>query len=191
MISRCKPVKAAQVPEDRYAVEQVARNVRTRFQVGFARLTMRMLPDLDEVAYEASPEGLRILGATELALEIPAERVRRIHGDDVVLEPPRVRLAWRGRVREPVMELRASVLEAHVPRVVEDLLERGAIVEGTMVAPGRCTVRAYGRQRNLLGYPEALQHLTGGAGELAMWLSHYADCDMPINTGYRRPRDRP
>ena len=103
---------------------------------------MRMLPDLDDVAYEASDEGLRILGATELALEIPGAHVRAIHGDDIVLEPPRVRLAYYGRVREPVMEVRASVLEAHAPRVVEDLLERGATVEGTVVADGRCTVRA-------------------------------------------------
>jgi predicted membrane GTPase involved in stress response len=161
--------------EDSYPVEQIARHVRTRFQIGFARLTTRMLPDLDDVAYEASGEGLRILGASELALKTPGEIVRQIHGDDVVLEAPRVRLAYRGRACEPVMGMRASVSEAHAPRVVQDLLDRGASIEEIAFAHGRCTVRALGRLRLLLGFPDALMHLSDDTSDLVMWLSHYTD----------------
>ena len=93
MISRCNAVEAAQVHADRYPVEQVARHVRTRFQTGFSRLTMRMLPDLDDVAYEASDEGLRILGATELALEIPGADAASCQ--DHVSEPGRIALDVR------------------------------------------------------------------------------------------------
>jgi hypothetical protein len=185
--------------EDSYPVEQIARHVRTRFQIGFARLTMQMLPDLDDVAYEASGEGLRILGASEPALRIPGEIVRQIHGDDVVLEPPRVRLAYHGRVREPVMGMRASMSEAHAPRVVRDLLDRGASIEEIALAHGRCTVRALGRLRLLLGYPDALMHLSDQTSELVMWLSHYTTAHMdndlvldssPARNGYRRKHTR-
>ena len=164
--------------EDSYPIEQIVRNPRTGFQIGFARLTMRMLPDLDDVAYEASGEGLRMLGASELALKVPGELVRQMHGDDVVLEAPRVRLAYRGRVCEPVMGVRASVGEAHASRVVQDLLERGASIEEIATAHGRCTVRALGRLRLLLGYPDALMHLSDETSELVMRLSHYTNARL-------------
>jgi len=178
-----------------YPIEQIARNVRTRFQIGFARLTMQMLPDLDDVAYEASGEGLRMLGASELALKIPGEIVRQMHGDDVVLEAPRVRLAYRGRVCEPLMGVRATMSEAHAPRVVQDLLDRGVRIEEIAYAHGRCTVRALGRLRLLLGYPGALMHLSDETSELVMWLSHYTNAHMDndlvldsssARNGYRR-----
>ena len=169
---------------DDYPIEQVVRHARSRFQIGFARLTMHMLPDLDDVAYEPSFEGLRILGASELALETPGDIVRQIHAGEVEFEAPRVRLAYHGQVYEPVMGVRASIGEADVAPVVEDLLERGAKLEEIDRRHGRATVRATGRLRVLLGYPRALAHFSDDGTDLAMWLSHYA----PANEEQRARR---
>jgi hypothetical protein len=57
---------------DEYPIEQVARSERSRFQIGFARLTMHMLPDLKDAAYETSSEGLRILGTMSSHSNSPA-----------------------------------------------------------------------------------------------------------------------
>jgi hypothetical protein len=163
------------VTYDEFPIEQMARSVRSRFQRGFARLTIHMLPDLDDVAYEASIEGLRILGTSEPALRMPVEIVRQIHGDDVAVEPPRVRLSYRGRVCEPVMGVRVTLGDAHAQRVVDDLLARGAAVEEVDARHGRATVRATGRLRTLLGYPEALACLAGDGCDLVMWLRDYTE----------------
>ena len=171
---------------DEFPIEQVARSVRSRFQRGFARLTMHMLPNLDDVAYEASIEGLRILGTSEPALCVPAEIVRQIHGDDVAFEAPRVRLAYRGRVCEPVMGVRVTLDDEHVQRVVDDLLARGAAIEEIDARHGRATVRATGRLRTLLGYPEALALLAGDGCDLVMWLCDYTEArDEVLRSGAR------
>ena len=160
---------------DEFPIEQVARSVRSRFQRGFARLTMHMLPNLDDVAYEASIEGLRILATSESALRVPIEVVRQVHGNDVVIEPPRVRLAYRDVPCEPVMALRVSVDDRHVQAVVDDLAAREAKVAEIHRRHGRATVRATGRLRTLIGYPDAVACLTGGAADLVMWLVGYVD----------------
>jgi predicted membrane GTPase involved in stress response len=162
---------------DDYPVEQVARSRRARFQLGFARLTMHLLPSIDGVAYEPSSEGLRILATDETALGVPGEIVRQIHDDDVELDAPRVRLTMRGRPCEPVMNVRLTVPEERAAAVVADLAGRDARIDEIDCVHGRATVRAVGPLRNLLGYPEALVHLGGRPEELAMWLSHYTPVD--------------
>ena len=75
-----------------YPIEQVARSARSRFQMGFARMTMHLLPEFEDIVLEPSAQGLKILGANELALATPGEAIRQIHQDDVELQEPRVRL---------------------------------------------------------------------------------------------------
>jgi predicted membrane GTPase involved in stress response len=182
------------VTYDEFPIEQVARSVRSRFQRGFARLTMHMLPDFDDAAYEPSIEGLRILGTSEIALRVPVEIVRQIHGGDVAVEPPRVRLSYHGRVCEPVMGLRITLDGERVQRVVDDLLARGAALDEVDRRHGRTTLRATGRLRTLLGYPEALACLAGDACDLVMWLCHYTEArNEALQSGarvnrLRRPR---
>ena len=50
-----------------YPIEQFARSARTQFQLGFARMTMKLMPDFDDVVLEPSAQGLKILGASEMA----------------------------------------------------------------------------------------------------------------------------
>jgi hypothetical protein len=80
------------------------------------------------------------------------------------------------------MRLRANVKDVHAPPVVEDLLERGAAIEDSEQAYGRCVVRATGRLRTLLGYPHALALLSDKSADVVMWLSHYIDASSNDTT---------
>jgi hypothetical protein len=73
-----------------YAMQQLARSRSTRFQVGFARMTMYLLPQVKDVDLEPCEEGLRILAGSETALASAQELIRQIHGEDVEFGEPNV-----------------------------------------------------------------------------------------------------
>ena len=112
-----------------YPIEQLARSARTRFQMGFARMTMNLMPTFEDVVLEPSVQGLKILGASEMALASPGEVIRQIHSNEVELREPRVRLLYGMKVREPVMWVRASTGHKYAEAVVQDLVTRGAAIE--------------------------------------------------------------
>ena len=156
-----------------YPIEQLARSSRTRFQLGFARMTIPLLPRLDDVAFEPSSQGLKILAASELALAMPGEIIRQLHADQVEMGAPRVRLLYGDTVREPIMWVRVSVREADAEAVVQDLVKRGAAIEEVDWRHPRTVIRALASLRNLLGYPDVLAALVPDDPELRMWPSHY------------------
>jgi predicted membrane GTPase involved in stress response len=174
---------------DDYPIEQVARSTRSAFQIGFARLTMHLMPRFDDVAFEPTASGLRILAASELALAIPAEIVRQIHEDDVELGAPRARLLYGEVVREPVMNVRASVSRSQGTAIAAALVERGARIDELEHAHARSVVRAHAPLRRLIGYPRLFATLTDGTADLRMWLSHYAEVrgDSPGAEGRTAP----
>jgi len=157
-----------------YPIEQIARSVTTRFQMGFARMTMHLMPEIEDVCLEPSNRGLKILGADETALAKPGEIIRQIYADSVAFDRPRVRLVRDSAVCEPVMWVRAAVPNAHTESAVQDLVARDASIEEVDWLRHSPVVRARAPLRKLLGYPAALARLTGGTAELRMWLSHYA-----------------
>jgi predicted membrane GTPase involved in stress response len=156
-----------------YPIAQLARSTRTRFQIGFARMTMHLFPELQEAALEASADGLKILAANEMALAHPREVIRQIHGDDVAFGEPEVQLLYAEQVHEPIMWVRAAVDRDRMEDAVQALVGRGAAIEELdWVAPVP-VVRARGPLRRLIGYPQLLSALTQGSADLQMWLSHY------------------
>ena len=112
-----------------YPIEQLARSSTTRFQMGFARLTMHLMPQLEDVALEPSTQGLKILAANEMALQAPCEIICQIHVRDVELRRPRVRLRYDTAVREPIMWVRAAVDARCAEQVLQDLIARNAEIE--------------------------------------------------------------
>jgi hypothetical protein len=156
-----------------YPLEQLARSARTRFQLGFARLTMKLLPRFDEVAFEPSMLGLRIFAETEMALALPGEVIRQMHADEVEISTPIVRVLGGDESREPIMWVRVSVNHADAEPVVQDLLAREARIEEVDWGLPRTVIRARAPLRRLLGYPQALPDLSDPTADLLMWLSHY------------------
>jgi predicted membrane GTPase involved in stress response len=156
-----------------FPIEQLATSSKTRFQHGFARMTMHLMPAIEDVALEVTSEGLKILGASEIALAAPGDVIRQIHADEVQIGEPAVRLLYEGVVREPVMWVRAAVAYNNAEAVVQELIGRGATIEEVDWLPAQPVVRARAPLRLLLGYPQTLDTLSGGKAGLQMWLSHY------------------
>ena len=156
-----------------YPLEQLARSRSTRFQLGFARMTVHLLPDLKEAAVEPCEHGLVILAASEIPLARAGEVIRRIHADDVHMDEPKPRLLYGDSVEEPIMWVRVVVPGEVAERVVRDLIMRDAEIVDVDWMAATPTVRAKAPLRELLGYPAALAEVCGTAA-LRMWLSHYA-----------------
>jgi predicted membrane GTPase involved in stress response len=156
-----------------FPIEQLAKSAKTRFQMGFARMTVHLMPEIDDVLLEPSEAGLRILAASEVALTAPCEVIRRMHADEVRLEKPTVRLLYDGGVREPVMWVRAAVPYNSAEAVIQELVGRGACIESVDWLAAPPVIRARAPLRLLLGYPQTLAALTDGRAELRMSLSHY------------------
>lgn len=158
-----------------YPIEQLARSVQTRFQAGFARTTMQLMPLFEDATLEATARGLKILGANEMALTAPSQIIRRISPHEVLLEEPQVRRHYyAGELREPIMCVRASVDSEHTEVVIQDLVARGSTIDSVDWLRSPAVIRAQAPLRNLLGYPHVLAELTKVTGNLKMWLSHYA-----------------
>lgn len=158
-----------------YPVQQLARSRTHAFQLAFAHEAIARLGEpTDEVLYEPSYKGLRVLGLTETSLAWPAGAIARWYGGGVVIEPPRVRYQLGQVVQEPVMSLIVRVPRRFAVAVRKDLLRRGAEVVTIDFNPREATVRAQAAQAELLGYAAWLEAKTGGEGEVCMWLSHYA-----------------
>jgi hypothetical protein len=157
-----------------YPIEQLAQSARTRFQMGFARMTMHLMPKFDDILLEPSEQGLMIFGTSEMALLSPGEVIRQIHVDEVKLEEPRVRLLHGTDVREPVMWVHACVGHRYAEAVVQELITRDAAIESVDWVLSKPSILAKAPLRCLLGYPQTLVKLSQDTADLKMWLSHYA-----------------
>ena len=157
-----------------YPIEQLARSTGTRFQMGFARMTMHLLPEFKEAALEPSERGLKILATNEAALALPGEVIRQIHAEEVEIEEPQVRLLYGDVVQEPIMWVRAGTGGNYTEAVIQDFVTRGAEIEEVDWVAPLPVVRARAALRQLLGYAQTLAALSRNTAELRMWLSHYA-----------------
>jgi predicted membrane GTPase involved in stress response len=157
-----------------YPIEQLARSARTSFQIGFARAALYLMPEMEDILLDATPEGLKILGRHESALAKPGEIISQIYREEVELKEPRVRFFHYGAVHEPVMWVRLSLDYRYSEDAVLDLVRRDAEMEEVDWLRGQPVIRARASLRRLLGYPQALATLSNNTADLRMWLSHYA-----------------
>lgn len=157
-----------------YPLEQLARSTNSRFQIGFARMTLHLLPEFKEVVLEPSEKGLKILASNEEALAPPRDVIRQIHHEDVEIGEPQVRLLYGEVVQEPIMWVRAHSECTFTEAVIHELITRGAQIEQVDWLAALPVVRARAPLRQLLGYSQTLAALSQTNAELRMWLSHYA-----------------
>lgn len=162
-----------------YPVQQLVRSRAHAFQLAFAHEAITRLGEpAEELLYEPSYKGLRILGLDEPALVRPSAAVREWYGSNVAIGPPRVRYQLGEVVREPVMSLVIRAPRQYAIAVKKDLLRRGAEAVNLEMHPAGFIARAQATQAELLGYPAWLAELSGGRAELHLWLSHYAPVDQ-------------
>ena len=158
-----------------YPIEQVATSTQTRYQNGFARMATYLLPRLEDIVYEPSSLGLKILAGDECALATPAEILQQVYGEDVRLTSPRVRLLRDvAGIKEPVMNVRVQVRLSDVHAVVDDLARRDAVTQEVDYQSSSAVIRAQATLRKLLRYQQAVAAMTDNTAEVWLWLSHYS-----------------
>lgn len=158
-----------------YPVQQLMRSRTHAFQLAFAHEAMALLGEpADDLVYEPSYRGLRVLGLNEASLDGPAAAVRARYGPEVAIEAPRVRYQFGPVVEEPVLSVVVRGPRRFALRVRSDLLRRGAETVTVTFDPTEFVARAQVTQAELLGYPAWLDRLADGRAKLLAWLSHYA-----------------
>ncbi|MGE5524272.1 MAG: hypothetical protein ACM3SS_11185 [Rhodospirillaceae bacterium] len=168
----------------RYPIERIATTPHTRFQTGFARMAMYLMPELSDVVYEATILGLRILGSDESALVKPSNILQQIYGNEITLTKPRVRMLRDAQgVKEPIMNVRISAPPSTEDGILVDLYRRSAVIQERDRQPAAVVVRAQAPLRAILGYHATLSALTEGRAELWTWLSHYERLPDPPDGG--------
>lgn len=166
-----------------FPIERRCSHLADRFQLGFARKAMQLLPQGEETAFAPGPQGLVILAETEMALERPVKILSEVFGDQVRIGPPTIRYRRSANsaasTEEPHMGLRVLCAPACYEAVRRDLQLRKAVILDAEVNRQFGIVRARAPLAALIGYPDKLAELTAGHGQLVMWLSHYETLEEP------------
>lgn len=119
--------------------------------------------------------GGSIYASNECALAEAQALVQDVHGTQVVCRPPEIHRyqAEDGNVVEPLMFVRLKAPVEYLARISEDLARRDVTIEEQDVQHHDVVVRAQGWLQDLMGYPQALEELTGGSATLWTWLLRY------------------
>jgi predicted membrane GTPase involved in stress response len=164
----------------RYPLEQIAASRQSRFQRGFARMAIYLLPSLEDVVYEPTTQGLRILAGDECALATPVDILRQIYGEELRVSGPRVRMVRDASgLKEPVMNVRVSVPASFAEATLEDAARRDVAVHEVDYQADRVVVRGQAPLRQLLGYQQTLAGVSSNTAEAWIWLSHYQRVPHP------------
>jgi hypothetical protein len=166
-----------------YPIEQCCSHRGQRLQLDFARKAMPLLPRESSTAFEIEARGLVIKAETEVALERPVRRLTEAYGDMVRIDPPVVRYRYGERTEQPIMGLRVLCAPEFYEAIREDLrLRRAAIIDAELNRRFGI-LRASAPLVALIGYPDRFAVMTGGRGQLVMWLSHYEELEDPPPAG--------
>ncbi|WP_116811062.1 hypothetical protein [Steroidobacter cummioxidans] len=144
---------------------------------------MLLLPKDSSASYSANGRGLVIAAETEMALERPVRRLTDVYGDMLRIGPPTIRYRQGERLEQPIMGLRVLCSPGCYEEIREDLRLRRAAIMDAEVNRRFGIVRASAPLAVLLGYPDRFASMTGGHGQLVMWLSHYEQLDDPPPAG--------
>lgn len=163
-----------------FPIEQMVQLASSAFQIGFARQAMRMLSASHVLDYEATHEGLFMRAQNEETLVKPVELLRDLYGEDLVLQPLRIRYMSLGnRPYEPIMLLRVRVPPAYLEVVRGDLVRREALLLEEHVRSSIGVLRAEAPLRTLLGYGADLAALTDRMALYWIWLDRYVPMKTP------------
>ncbi len=166
-----------------FPIEQSCSHRSERFQLDFAQKAMLLLPKDSSASYSANGRGLVIAAETEMALERPVRRLTDVYGDMLRIGPPTIRYRQGERLEQPIMGLRVLCSPGCYEEIREDLRLRRAAIMDAEVNRRFGIVRASAPLAVLLGYPDRFASMTGGHGQLVMWLSHYEQLDDPPPAG--------
>jgi hypothetical protein len=169
--------RAASYPE--YPIEQVCTHAQEPFQLAFARTAKELLGARHDLELTPSHRGLTIAAETEIAIEAALASLRESYGAHLQVGPPTIRYHNGVTLEQPWMGFSVQCPMDRFAVVRLDLESRGADIFPPSVQMSRAVIDGRAPLTSLIGYGGKLARLTGGAGQLAMWLSHYAPVEPP------------
>jgi hypothetical protein len=160
-------------------IEQLVRRTDTKFQFGFAAEACARIPSTEEFVLHSSRTGLHVLARNEESLAPPVEVLRELYGSRLEVDRPRVRLLHGVQVKQPIMHIRISLEARFLDAVSRAMLGRGAIATEEYARGRHCVLRYEAPLADLLGLPDELARITGGAAKHWIALSHYGLVTRP------------
>lgn len=157
-----------------YPLERICSHLSEPFQLVFARNAKQLFCERDDVELVASHQGLTIRAETEDVIDAAVVVLNDLYDRMLRLEPPTIRYHQGATLEQPWMGLRVRCIPGHLEAINADLIDRNATIVACDIQPGLCVIQACAPLAGLLGYRSALEKLTAGSAQHAMWLSHYA-----------------
>lgn len=158
---------------DLYPLEQLVTCPKYKTQRIFAKQAIDWLPEYEDTVFEATRDGLRILGMTEADLLKPRTFLMEVFGPEVRFTAPHIRLAYADGWQEPVMGFRIATEPSYLEPIRKSLAVRGASISDIEKRQPTSVIRGEAPLLDLLGFSRTLRKLSRESAEAVVWLSHY------------------
>ena len=174
--SRSRFARGASLVHAECPLEQALRSDDADVQARLLREAWSPQPG-DGVLLVASAAGLRLLGESESVLELAVASLRKRFQHRLVVEPPKVRLAFGNPTLEPWMTVVVTASPNHLHDIRADFVRRcGSSPDVRDADP--CVLEGEGPLRRLLGYARGLAAIAPGS-RASVALSRY----LPVDDG--------
>jgi len=157
-----------------FPLERLCSHLHEPFQLTFARNAQQHFVTREDVEVAASHKGLTIRGETEDSVNAATVILKDLYGSNVRIGPPTIRYHLGRSLEQPWMGLRVRCKAEHLDAVTADLMDREAAIVSSDIESAQSVIQARAPFASLLGYRLALEMITSGTAQHAIWLSHYA-----------------
>ena len=157
-----------------FPLERLCSHLYEPFQLTFARNAQQHFVAREDVEVAASHQGLTIRGETEDSIDAATVILKDLYGPDLRIGPPTIRYHLGRSLEQPWMGMRIKCKPEHLDAVNADLIDREAEIVSCDIESAQSVIQARAPLASLLGYRLALEMITSGTAQHAIWLSHYA-----------------
>lgn len=157
-----------------FPLERLCSHLYEPFQLTFARNAQQHFVAREDVEVAASHQGLTIRGETEDSIDAATVILKDLYGPDLRIGPPTIRYHLGRSLEQPWMGVRIKCKPEHLDAVNADLIDREAEIVSCDIESAQSVIQARAPLASLLGYRLALEMITSGTAQHAIWLSHYA-----------------
>jgi len=169
-----EPLRAGGESHPGFPLERLCSHLYEPFQLTFARNAQNHFVGREDVEVVASHYGLTVRAETEDCIDAVTVVLKDLYGSDLRIGQPMIRYHLGESLEQPWMGLRVRCKPGHLDAVTEDLSDRDAAIVSCDVEAAHSLIEARAPLISLLGYRLALEMITSGTAQHAIWLSHYA-----------------
>ena len=156
-----------------FPLEILARKRGATSQLDFACAARDALLPSEEVMAMPTARGLVLFAANEEAFAGPVCALEELHGLELEIRGPRVRMLPGKPPQEPIMHVRVATQRATMWEVLRELRSRRARILEECVRDRLAVIRASAPLALLVGLPAVLHQVTSGNARCVIRLDRY------------------